>query len=483
MQSRAEVLDLVRMMQRETYRFGSPSRERGVRNVPACVASGLILSFALFLAPAQSLAQRGGGGHGAPGLNGTPSRPIICIYDCRDLTKAGDTGQDLKNFDRIMALQATPEQSSAFSGLLQQTQAAAEQLKTFQQLLQKDPNPPIDPSRSASLEQAIGNVRSGNQKFLASLSAAQQAGLKDTVARLVNADSDLGKQVKGLEEVLHAPQPSHESVAGSITNLDKLLNSFHASQLALGREMSVLPSEGEDLVFHLPEVASAIEIGGESISIPAGGTATRTSITDGRNVFNLRLVANLSDVQDNITDLFRSRLNRAPRCGDRIEVQRAQLLPRSADTVALVDLHHEHWACPSGAAGLEQLVASSDGVIEIQFRPSLGAEGRMALAAEITRVDAQGALRDSLLSGTLGATMREQVTALLLSVLQNAVVQAPLPPAALDAVTIQKVQFRDDGADVLSLVLDGELRFSDEQTKVFVSQLKQRLSAKTTAPQ
>jgi hypothetical protein len=146
-------------------------------------------------------------------------------------------------------------------------------------------------------------------------------------------------------------------------------------------------------------------------------------------------------------------------------------------------LHHEHWACPSGAAGLEQLVASSDGVIEIQFRPSLGAEGRMALAAEITRVDAQGALRDSLLSGTLGATMREQVTALLLSVLQNAVVQAPLPPAALDAVTIQKVQFRDDGADVLSLVLDGELRFSDEQTKVFVSQLKQRLSAKTTAPQ
>jgi len=472
---------------RESYRCGSRVRERGVSSVRACVLAGLILALALFFAPARSLAQHGGGGHASPGLGNAPQKPIICIYDCRNLTRGDDlTGEDLKNFDRIMALQATPEQSSAFSGIVQDTQAASELLKTFQQLLQKDPSPPLDPGRGASLDQAIGKARSGNQQFLASLSAGQQAGLKDIAVRLTNADADLARQLKGLEEVFQAPQPSRDNVAGAVTSLDKALTSLHASQLALGRAMSLFPAEGQDLIFHLPEVTSAIEIGGESISIPAGGTATRTSVTDGRNVFNLRLVANLSDIQDNITDLLRSHLNRAPRCGDRVDVQRAQLLPRSADTVAVINLHHEHWLCSSSATlgGLEQLVASSDGVIEIQLRPSLGPDGRLALDSTMNSVEAQGAFRDSLVSGTLGAAIREQVTAVLLSaVQQNAVARAPLPAAAQDAVTIQNVQFRDDGADVLSLVLDGELRFSDEQTKLFVSQLKQRLSAKTTAPQ
>jgi len=473
------------MMFTENNRYGASLVDAGAGSVRACGLAGLILAFVLLIAATQSLAQHGGGGRGAPGLNSTPSRPIICVYDCRDLTAGVDlTGKDLKNFDRLMALQATPEQSAAFVGVLQETQAASEQLKTLQERLQKNPTPPLDPGRAAPLDQAISKARSDNQKFLTFLSAAQQAALKDIVGRLVNADSDLGKQVKGLDEILQASQASRDNIASSLMNLDKALTGFHAGQLALGREISVLPAEGQDLTFHLPEVTSAIEIGGEPISIPAGGTATRTSITDGQNVFNLRLVANLSDIQDNITDIFRSQLNRAPRCGDRVEVQRALLLPQSADSVAVINLHHEHWVCLPGAArgGLEKLVASSDGLAEIQLSPSLGPDGRLALASEIRRVDAKGALRDSLLSGTLGATMREQVAALLLSALEkNAVAQAPLPPVALDAVTIRKAQFRDDGADALSLVLDGELRFSDEQTKLFVSQLRQRLSAKTTA--
>jgi hypothetical protein len=42
---------------------------------------------------------------------------------------------------------------------------------------------------------------------------------------------------------------------------------------------------------------------------------------------------------------------------------------------------------------------------------------------------------------------------------------------------MQKVRFRDAGTGHLSLVLDGELKLSGDQTREFAAQLKQRLSA------
>jgi len=439
---------------------------------------------AMLASPAALVAQRGGG-RGSPGANGG-SRPTICVYDCHNLSTEVDlTGKDLKTFEHLVEVEATAEQSAAFASILQDTQAATAQVKGFRELLEKDPSPPEPPDLGASLDQVLEKVRAGNQHFLAALSTAQKSGLKDIIAKLVNADSDLGKQIKVLDEIVAAARGSRE-VAGSLANLDKALAGFRGEQLALGREMSVLPAEGQDLTFHLPEVTSSIEIGGDSVSVPAGGTATRTSMANGINVFNLRLVANLSDLQDDITDIFRSRLNRVPPCGEHIEVQQAMLLPQSAASLAVIHLHHERWLCAPGGSleGAERLMTESDATIEIQLRPSIGPDGQLALAAAIDRVDARGFLRDSLISGSLGATVSEQVAESLVSAMQKGtLLEALLPPVARQSATIEKVQFRDDGAEALSLVLDGQLRLSDEQTKQFAAQLKQRLSTQATSPQ
>ena len=89
-----------------------------------------------------------------------------------------------------------------------------------------------------------------------------------------------------------------------------------------------------------------------------------------------------------------------------------------------------------------------------------------------------------LISGSLGATVSEQVAESLVSAMQKGtLLEALLPPVARQSATIEKVQFRDDGAEALSLVLDGQLRLSDEQTKQFAAQLKQRLSTQATSPQ
>lgn len=55
-----------------------------------------------------------------------------------------------------------------------------------------------------------------------------------------------------------------------------------------------------------------------------------------------------------------------------------------------------------------------------------------------------------------------------------------LPPAAGQSAMMGKAQFRQT-AGRLSLMFEGQLDFSDEQTKQFASQLKQRLSAQETS--
>jgi hypothetical protein len=246
----------------------------------------------------------------------------------------------------------------------------------------------------------------------------------------------------------------------------------------------LLPSDGQKLAFNLPPVTSAINIGGQPISIAASGVASRTSAENGLNLFSLKLIANLSDLQQNITGVLRSQLTRSPRCGERIEIQRATLAPLVPASLVVAHLHLERWVCPTGSGGESPVeVAAGDGEIEVKLTPSLEQNAGLRLVSEITRVDANGFLRDMLRSGDLGATLRDQIAASLLSALQKGTdLKATLPAAAQESATIQKAQFQTAGADQLSLVLDGQLQLSDDQTKQFATQLKQRLSAQGASP-
>jgi hypothetical protein len=138
-------------------------------------------------------------------------------------------------------------------------------------------------------------------------------------------------------------------------------------------------------------------------------------------------------------------------------------------------------------------VAAGDATIEVKLTPSVEppsletslvetssveTKTGLGLVSEITRVEAEGFLRDMLRSGDLGATLRDQIAASLLSALQKGTdLKTTLPPAAQPSATLQKAQFQNAGADQLNLVLDGQLQFSDEQTQQFAAQLKQLLSA------
>ena len=438
----------------------------------------LFVGLALLIGPGNILAQHSGGGGGGRGMMGTgvgtgAGRP--------DGISEKD---DLKDFHRAMAVQATAEQRAAFVKIAQYAQAAIDQLKALRESLQKVPasSPPLDRAtkdRVTAFDQAIENARGSNQNFLTSLSSKQKSGLQDTTKKLEKADSELDKQIKTLHQIVQTPKLDTEQVSSSAAGLEKALLSFQNEQLVLGREMSILfDPAGQGLTFSLPAITNSINISGQSISIPASGVVvSRASTENGHNLFSLKLVADLSDLQQNITGILRSELTRSPRCGERIEVQQATLTPLEPASQVVAKLHFERWVCLPGQQSPME-VASGDADIEIKLTPSVEPAAGLHLVSEITRVQAEGLLRDSLRSGDLGARLREQIAASVLSALQKgADLKATLPPAAQDSATLQKALFQDDGADQLSLVLDGQLQFSDEQTQQFAAQLKQRLAA------
>jgi len=456
------------------------------------VPAALMVGIALLASPGRTLAQRGGGGgHGMPTGGAGSAGPASGV----------SSKDDLKDFHQAMAVQATDEQRAAFAKIAQCTQDASDRLKTFRELLRKVPASSPLSDRATALDQAIEQARASNKNFLASFSSKQKSGLKDIAKKLEKADSDLDKQVKTLDQIVQTAKSDGEQIASSAASLDsdgeqiassaasldKEIATFQDEQLALGREMGILLSTGgQDLTFNLPKVTNSIDISGRPVSIQASGTVSRkstgTPAENGLNLFSLKLTADLSDVQHSITGILRSKLTRSPRCGERLEIQQATLTPLAPASLVVARLHLERWVCSPGQ-GSPVEVAGGDGTIEVKLTPSVGQQSPeqnagLSLVSEITRVDAERFLRDLLRSGDLGDTLRQQITASVLSALRKGTdFKATLPPVAQESATLQKAQFHDAGAGQLTLVLDGQLQFSDEQTQQFAAQLKHPLSA------
>jgi hypothetical protein len=446
----------------------------------------LTVGIALLAGPCRLLAQRGGGGGGGAGGR-TQEKPLVCIHDCSLTSGASgevSTADDLKNFQRLMAVEATPDQSAALTKVMQYAQTASAQVQAFRDLLHRHPTSEALSDSAASLHRALNEARAGNQNFLGAFSPVQQAGLKEVTKKLLKADSDLDNQIKAWDRTFETPKANREPIVAAAASLDQAVQSFQGAQFALASEMGIIPpSAGQDLTLKLPPVTTSIQIAGQSIAIPGAGVVSRTPGADGHNLFGLRFSADLTDLQQNITDVLRFQLDRSPGCGERVEIQEGALIPHPPAVLVRVHVHYERWICPSVQNGPLEL-AASDGAIEIKLTPAVESNADLHLVSEISRVDADGALRDLLFSGSLGATFREQMAACLLSILERgATFKTAIPLADQELTTVRTAQFQDAGAGRLTLILSGQLRLSDEQAKQFADQLQERLSAqKTSAP-
>jgi len=425
-------------------------------------------------------AQRHGGGTPAPGL-GTISRP--------DGVEQKDT---LKDFHRALALQATAQQAAEFRFLITTTEAAKTELEHLlvreKDDSQKDERargksdgestPPIAPANSA-LAQALERARGENKKFTDSFSDAQKSGLKEITKRLDKANSDMEQEQRRLDQSLRAANAAAPEITARAETLDKALTDFYNQQLALGREMSIPLARGQDLTFNLPSVKSPARIANHIVAVGVSGELTQTAVEGNQRTFRLDVDADLSELQQKMTELLRDQLERSDRCGEHLEIRRAMLSPSTPASSLFVSLHFERWTCVGGyGQSTPTEVAESDGSVELRLTPGLDKSSGPQMKSEFTRIDASGMLADALRSGDLGDDLRDKATDSVLSALRSASdFKATLPPVLQDAATVQTVKFQDTGAGNLRVVLEGQVQISSEQANTLASQLNQTLSA------
>jgi hypothetical protein len=428
----------------------------------------IALVAALLAHPCGVLAQRGGGGGhvggGTAGGGGLSSVGKATGVDDKD---------DLKDFHAVMAVQATSQQIVEYAAMMKSTEAASAELKSVLEQLGKEKENSIADlaSRTTAVEQAIEKARSENKKFLDGFSEPQKSGLKEISKRLIKADADLAQQAKVLDVEAGNSRTSDQPIATSAQSLERALTIFQTQQIGLGEEMSAgTGKNGEESAYNLAPVKRSITVASQPIAIATSEVISNGVAAGGQNTFHLELAADLSDLQQNITEVLHSQLDKAERCGERIVVQGANFTPSEPASVVLVQLHFERWTC----LGREtNEMAEGNGAFEVKLTLSVGNDGALRLTPEIGRVDAQGLIGDLLRSGSPGETLRDKIADSILSaVRQGGDFNATLPPAARGNATLHGARFQGTGSGKLSVVLDGEIRVSNEQAVSLTSELK-----------
>jgi hypothetical protein len=104
-------------------------------------------------------------------------------------------------------------------------------------------------------------------------------------------------------------------------------------------------ASGQSLIFKIPPVKIPLDIKDQHVTVAVSALITMISKDRGLDVLKLELTADLSDLQQNMTGLLSSELDKDDRCGDRIAIESATLTPLDPASLAVVQLHYERWAC------------------------------------------------------------------------------------------------------------------------------------------
>jgi hypothetical protein len=230
---------------------------------------------------------------------------------------------------------------------------------------------------------------------------------------------------------------------------------------------------GADISFEIPEVPVSLNIAGQPVTIAVSGNVSGAA----QQPLNLNLRADLTDLQSHMTPLLQAELNQSNRCGERISVERATLVPAAPAGRMTVQLHFEKWACfkAFGKENATRLVGGN-GTVQVLLTPRVddGNIQTFRLDAEIGNIDADGSLGE-LLHSEYGNTLRDKIReALLKAIRKSSGLEAVVPAQARPFVTLQSVEFAERGTGILMLNLAGRVMVPGEQVSSVLEQLRNR---------
>ena len=243
-----------------------------------------------------------------------------------------------------------------------------------------------------------------------------------------------------------------------------------------------LCAQGAGFTFEIPPVQASLDVSGQPIAITVAGSISESAAGRGEGApgFTFNLRANLRDLQDHLTPLLQSQLNQSNRCGERMSVEQASIVPAPPAAHLTVRVHFERWACLKafGKENTKRLVGG-DGTVQMTLTPVVeqgGPQGNaVRLDAQVGSIEADGSLGELLRSGSLGAALRDKIRDSILKAVQKSTdLRAVLPPLAQPFVNIRSVAFDDDPGGGLALKIAGGLLVPAQQVSSLLAQLRDR---------
>lgn len=200
--------------------------------------------------------------------------------------------------------------------------------------------------------------------------------------------------------------------------------------------------------------------------------ATTATLTGSADNFHLKVTADLSDLQDRVTALLQSQLNRSDRCGERLSVERATLLPAPPGSLLTAYVHYERWACIKllGKESAKRLLGGN-GTIPVTLTPVLDDREQVKLVPQVGRIEAGGSLGEALQAPAIGDRLRDKISESIQSALaQAANLSTTLPAGFAKTASLRGVRFAGGDANRLLFELEGEVHLPAGQVRTLLGQ-------------
>lgn len=231
------------------------------------------------------------------------------------------------------------------------------------------------------------------------------------------------------------------------------------------------PAQTGELILRIPPATASFDAGGHPVNVTVWGSLSKAS----EDVFRLTLTADLGDFQQNITPFLRSQLDRSDKCGERLSVEQAALVPAAPDSILTATVHYERWGCMK-ALGKEvtRRLVGGNALLRVKLTPLVQANA-VSLAPEVAGMEADGSLGELLRSGSVGDALKEKIASGIRSAIQKATdFNHVLPPEIGSLATIRSVEFTSGREGRLCIESIAEARISPDRLKVLGKQLESR---------
>jgi hypothetical protein len=221
-----------------------------------------------------------------------------------------------------------------------------------------------------------------------------------------------------------------------------------------------------------------LTVSGQPIGLVVSGAISESAAIHGEGAknFDFNLRADLKDFQDHLTPLLQSQLNQSNRCGERLSVGQADMVPAAPAAHLTVRVHFEKWACfkAFGKENAKRLVGG-DGTVHMVLTPAVESGNAVRLDAEVGNIEADGSLGELLRSGSLGTELRNKIRDSILKAVQRSTdLGGVLPAQAQPFVTIRSVAFGGDPGGRLELKIAGGLLVPTQQVSSLLTQFSAR---------